>query len=201
MEQTRSRTRLAREERREQILDAAELVFAHREAGDVTFDEIADAAGVSRALVYNYFGDRHGLVEAVYVRSVKVLDLVVTAALSTTRGAREAVAATVRAHLDMACSMPAAYRHAAGETTFPGLAALEAQRVSRLARALGGEFDGALVARGLLTATHAMVLTWLDAGAQQPDRAVEVMTAFIFGGLSGADKIGVHVRPTWPVPV
>src|SRR5215470_15509912 len=57
-EPTRTRTRLAREERREQIVDAAAEVFQGRNPADVTFEEIADAAGVSRALVYNYFGDR-----------------------------------------------------------------------------------------------------------------------------------------------
>lgn len=201
MERTRSRTRLARQERREQILDAAEIVLARREAADVTFEEIADAAGVSRALVYNYFGDRHGLVEAIYVRSVHELDVAVTAALTSTRGAREAVAATVWAHLDMAEAKPAAYRHAAGETTFPGLAALEAERVERLNAALGSETAGRIVARALLTATHAMVLGWLDDECREADRTAEVITAFIFGGLTAADRVGVHVRPTWTVPV
>ena len=200
MEQPRSRTRLAREERREQILDAAEVVLARREAIDVTFEEIADAAGVSRALVYNYFGDRHGLVEAIYLRSVHELDVAVTAALSSTRGAREAVAATVWAHLDMAAAKPAAYRHAAGETTCPGLAALAATRAARLALALGGALDGEIVARALLTATHAMVLGWLDNDRRDAERTAEVITAFIFGGLTAADRVGVHVRPTWPVP-
>jgi hypothetical protein len=42
---TRSRTRLAREERREQILDAATVVFIGRDPVDVTFEEIAEAGG------------------------------------------------------------------------------------------------------------------------------------------------------------
>ena len=44
----------------------------------VTFEEIADAAGVSRALLYNYFGDRQGLMEALEHRSLD--DLVATIA-------------------------------------------------------------------------------------------------------------------------
>jgi len=58
---TRTRTRLARDERREQLVDAAAAVLQGRDPAEVTFEEIADAAGVSRALVYNYFGDRNGV--------------------------------------------------------------------------------------------------------------------------------------------
>ena len=60
-QELRVRTRLTRATRREQIIDAAVDVFKGRDPNDVTFEEVADAAGVSRALVYNYFGDRRGL--------------------------------------------------------------------------------------------------------------------------------------------
>src|SRR3546814_6802067 len=40
----------------------------------VGFEEVADAAGVSRSLVYNYFGDRAGLTAAVYIHEVEQLD-------------------------------------------------------------------------------------------------------------------------------
>ena len=70
MPSPRARTRLDPEVRREQILDATELVLADRDAGDVTFEQIGEAAGVSRGLVYNYFGDKAGLLAAVYVRNL-----------------------------------------------------------------------------------------------------------------------------------
>jgi AcrR family transcriptional regulator len=106
----RTRTRLAREERREQIVDAAIALFAGRDPAAVTFEEIADAAGVSRALVYNYFGDRHGLVEAMYCRSTDELDRRVSDALAATRGLRDALSAAVRVHLAFATESPAAWR-------------------------------------------------------------------------------------------
>ncbi len=40
----------------------------------MTFDEVAAAAGVSRALVHTYLGDRRGLIDAVQVRIVGRLD-------------------------------------------------------------------------------------------------------------------------------
>src|SRR6478672_13710450 len=108
---TRTRTRLGRDERREQLVDAAAAVFQGRDPAEVTFEEIADAAGVSRALVYNYFGDRQGLIEAVARRASERLSERVTAALATTRGLREALAAAIRASLEFANEDPAGYRY------------------------------------------------------------------------------------------
>ncbi len=50
--------RLSPEERRGQILDAANALFAERGYDDVSIEEIASAAGVTRGLVHHYFGGR-----------------------------------------------------------------------------------------------------------------------------------------------
>lgn len=47
--------RLSVEERRSQLLEAALSLFAHRVPEDVSLDDVAEAAGVSRPLVYRYF--------------------------------------------------------------------------------------------------------------------------------------------------
>jgi AcrR family transcriptional regulator len=44
--------------RRDQILDAANALFAERGYGDVTIEDIAKGAGVARGLVHHYFGGR-----------------------------------------------------------------------------------------------------------------------------------------------
>ncbi|KUO12264.1 TetR/AcrR family transcriptional regulator [Streptomyces sp. DSM 15324] len=57
--------RLSVEERRSQLLDAALTLFAHRLPEDVSLDDVAEAAGVSRPLVYRYFpGGKQQLYEA-----------------------------------------------------------------------------------------------------------------------------------------
>ncbi|WP_406495474.1 TetR/AcrR family transcriptional regulator [Streptomyces sp. NBC_01604] len=57
--------RLSVEERRSQLLDAALSLFAHRVPEDVSLDDVAEAAGVSRPLVYRYFpGGKQQLYEA-----------------------------------------------------------------------------------------------------------------------------------------
>ncbi|CAL9580726.1 HTH-type transcriptional regulator BetI [Streptomyces sp. enrichment culture] len=57
--------RLSVEERRSQLLDAALSLFAHRAPEEVSLDDVAEVAGVSRPLVYRYFpGGKQQLYEA-----------------------------------------------------------------------------------------------------------------------------------------
>src|SRR3954468_9771509 len=52
------RSRLDPAQRREQILDAANTLFAERAYDQVSIEDIARAAGVTRGLVHHYFGGR-----------------------------------------------------------------------------------------------------------------------------------------------
>ena len=60
-------SRLDPSQRREQILDAANALFAERPYEEVSIEDIAGSAGVSRGLVHHYFGGRKevyiGLIE------------------------------------------------------------------------------------------------------------------------------------------
>jgi len=61
----RAYRRLSVEERRRQLLEAALSLFAHRAPEEVSLDDVAEAAGVSRPLVYRYFpGGKQQLYEA-----------------------------------------------------------------------------------------------------------------------------------------
>jgi AcrR family transcriptional regulator len=195
----RPRTRLAREERRELLVDAAAQVFDGRDPAGVTFEEIADAAGVSRALVYNYFGDRQGLVEAVARRASDRLSERVTAALASTRGLRDALAAAIKVSLEFAHEDPAAYRYAIGSTA-PLVPDLHDEQVSNMARLFGEGEEARLVAHGVLTSLQAMVLHCVERGSSDLERSTEIITAFVAGAFIGVDAIGFHLHPTWPVP-
>ncbi len=91
----RTRTRLDPELRRSQIVEAAVRVFSETDPVEVTFEEIAEAAGVSRALVYNYFGDRGGLVAAVYLHTFDELNDQLNATIDPTRRRRTGCAPIV----------------------------------------------------------------------------------------------------------
>src|SRR4051794_9093718 len=52
-------SRLDPAQRRDQILDAANALFAKRGYDEVSIEDIAGAAGVTRGLVHHYFGGRN----------------------------------------------------------------------------------------------------------------------------------------------
>ena len=58
MSTTTKYSRLAPGQRREQILDAANALFAERGYDEVSVEDIASSAGVTRGLVHHYFGGR-----------------------------------------------------------------------------------------------------------------------------------------------
>jgi AcrR family transcriptional regulator len=60
------RTRLSREQRRRQLLDAAKTIVGAHGADALTLVSLAEAAGVTRPVVYDQFGTRSGLFIALY---------------------------------------------------------------------------------------------------------------------------------------
>ena len=60
--------RLSPAERRDQILDAANELFAERGYDAVTIEEVAKSAGVARGLVHHYFGGRKEVYVALLAR-------------------------------------------------------------------------------------------------------------------------------------
>ena len=68
-----SRKQREREQRRNEIINAAEKFFFERGYDDVTMDEIADEAEVNKALLYYYFKNKEALFFAVDLRGVRIL--------------------------------------------------------------------------------------------------------------------------------
>ena len=61
---TGARRRMGVEERRQQLIGVALELFSRRSPDEVSIDEIASAAGISRPLVYHYFPGKLSLYEA-----------------------------------------------------------------------------------------------------------------------------------------
>ncbi len=61
------------EERREQLITVALDLFSHRSPDEVSIDDIATAAGISRPLLYHYFPGKHSLYEAAVRRAADEL--------------------------------------------------------------------------------------------------------------------------------
>lgn len=75
--------RLPRAEREKQILDVAHALFAEHGFAAVTMDEVAAQVGVTKPLLYNYWGNKERLYVACLERDAERL-------LNTVRGAVEA---------------------------------------------------------------------------------------------------------------
>ena len=64
-----TRVRMPRAQREEQILAVAEQVFAERGYQATTMEDIADRVGVTKPLIYEYFGSKEGLLSACITRA------------------------------------------------------------------------------------------------------------------------------------
>lgn len=186
---TRTRTRLDPEVRREQIVDAAERVLADRDAADVTFEQLAEAAGVSRALVYNYFGDKAGVIAAVYLRNFErldeELDRMTFGATSPSRRLR----AIVDVYLRFASANPGAWKliGTAEAGDHPEVQQARRRRYARMATAWGDNAEARLLARAIVGFLEAATLDWLESGEVDMERAAEVIHAQLWTGLSGLE--------------
>jgi AcrR family transcriptional regulator len=71
--QSRSRNQNEKAERREALLNAAQVVFSEKGFEHTSMDDIANQAGFSRALLYVYFKDKKDIHRSLKIRSVKAL--------------------------------------------------------------------------------------------------------------------------------
>jgi AcrR family transcriptional regulator len=99
--ETRQRsTRLPRQERRRQLLDAAREVFVSQGYHAAAMDEIAERAGVSKPVLYQHFPGKLDLYLALLDQSVDELVATVRDALISTTDNRQRVAATFSAYFE-----------------------------------------------------------------------------------------------------
>ena len=185
----RPRTRLDPEVRREQIVEAAEQVFKGRDPADVTFEEIADAAGVSRALVYNYFGDKGGLIAAIYLRSLRRLDDQLDAVVDPAAPAAERLQAVVRCYLCFARENSSPWRliFTTAAMEHPEVLAARRDRFERLARSWGETPEARIAARAVVGFLESATLDWVENRDLDLDRVSDLLFTMLWTGLSAVD--------------
>lgn len=97
------RARLSSARRREQLLDtAARIIAKERRAAALTVESLAEAAGVSRALVYQHFPERRHLLLAIIDRELALADERLRSEVITSTSTEGRARAWVRAYLDYA---------------------------------------------------------------------------------------------------
>lgn len=191
-EQRRSRTRLDPAVRRRQIAEAAARVFSEHDASEVSFELIADEAGVSRSLVYSYFGDRGSLFAAAYNHALERLDADLDRALESLGTERERLARAVSAYLDFA------WRHrpsweliaSASSSRHPAVREAIQARTDRIAASITDSAEVRLLVRGVIGMLEAVAIHTLENGEVDPDGLAELLTQIIWDGVSSLDGDG-----------
>jgi TetR/AcrR family transcriptional regulator len=94
-------------ETRERILDAAHAVFLRRGTAASRTQEIADEAGVNKALVHYYFGTKAALADAIFERALSTLTPLIFGILADpTRSIEQKVRDIVREQIDFHLARP-----------------------------------------------------------------------------------------------
>jgi AcrR family transcriptional regulator len=176
--------------RRQQIAEAAARVFADRDQSEVSFEAVADEAGVSRSLVYAYFGDRGSLFAAAYTYELARLDGEIDGALGSMGTDRERLSRAVRAHVDFA------WRHrreweliaSASGSRHPAVREAVVARTEAIARSLGDTAEARLLVRGVIGMLEAAAVHTLEHDEVEPEALAELLTQVIWAGVSSLQE-------------
>lgn len=92
------RRRLPREERTRQLLEVAWQLIGDEGTDALTLGKLAEAAGVTKPVVYDHFGTRNGLLAALYQdydeRQTRLFDAAIDAAAATLQDKSRVIAAS-----------------------------------------------------------------------------------------------------------
>jgi AcrR family transcriptional regulator len=194
------RSRLPRAERERQMLETAHALFAERGYAAVTMDEVAAAVGVTKPLLYTYFGNKDRLYLACMRPAGDALLEAVVTAIEHTSTAPDALRSGIHAFFRFIDADRSAWRVLFDETLPAGgevargvleyrerleglvTAALLDQippgRGGRRARA-----EVAALSAALLGAAEALGRWWLRTGAIPADEAAELLIATVEPGI------------------
>jgi AcrR family transcriptional regulator len=179
--------------RRALLVEAAARVFRGRDPSEVSFEEVADAGGVSRSLVYAYFGDRGGLIAAVYLHNLEHLDAELGRALDERLPDEVRLRRIIRRYLLFARNNEASWKlmSAAGSLQHPAVQAARRARIERIARAWAEEPTARLIAQSVVGLLEAGAQDWVDYRDCGLERATNILLAVLWEGLAGLRTRGI----------
>ncbi len=166
------RTRMTPTARREQFIDLGMEMLRDHSLEDVTTEAIADAAGVSRALLFHYFESKHDFHVALAMAQAEVM-LERTAPDPTAGDALEILHVSMSAFVDFVYQNAGAYRAILRgvSSADPALQAVFAQTRTTMARRILDHSDALGIAvsplvemavQGWLSFVEEVTLSWLS---------------------------------------
>lgn len=194
-----TRSRLPRADRMEQTLLVAHDLFAEHGYAEVTMDAVAAAVGVTKPLLYNYFGNKERLYIACMERSGQALFEKIEESVARARNPADALNLGLRAFFEFLDSDRAAWAVLFSETS--AHVASVAERVAdyrgRIASLVAASLLARLPARhraaaqtevqalseALLAAAEGLARWWLRTEAISAHDAAELLISTIEPGL------------------
>ena len=183
----------------EQTLSVARSLFAEQGYGAVTMDEVAAKVGVTKPLLYNYFGNKEQLYIACMERSGDALTQTVADAVSATASPGDALGAGVHAFFAFLDTDRAAWAVLFDETLPQSgdVADRVAEYRGRIIEMVSGTLlaqlsehqrEGARVevealSTALMGAAEALARWWLRTEAVSAEEAAELLIATVEPGL------------------
>jgi AcrR family transcriptional regulator len=191
-------TRLPRDQRRVQLLDAANEVFTSKGYHAAAMDDIADAAGVSKPVLYQHFPSKLDLYLALLDQSCDRLLEIVEEALASTEDNADRVVATVAAFYEFVSSESGEFRFVF-ESDLTGDRAVQ-QRLSRVNAEISEAIAGVIAEDTSLPSEQAKLLAvslvgiaqvsaryWISGGTSTVtlDEAKQLVSSLAWRGISG----------------
>ncbi|WP_028651684.1 TetR/AcrR family transcriptional regulator [Nocardioides halotolerans] len=193
-----TRSRLAPDERRSQLLDLGVRLLATRSLDELSIDLLAEEAGISRGLLYHYFGNKHAFHEAVVRRAAD--DLIAQTTPPADGDPLVRLQVSVAAYVDYVLANFEGYvsllKGAAGgnealRAIYEEVRGVLSERIfTESVLAAGSELvadtpRNRLVVRGWSAMTEELVITWgTDQRAGRPTVTREELLAIIGGSLA-----------------
>ena len=193
------RTRLSRDDRMEQTLGAAHALFAERGYAAVTMDEIAAAIGVTKPLLYNYFGNKERLYIACLERAGDALIATIAESVGRTANPGDALGAGVRAFFSFLDTDRSAWAVLFDETlphggeVFDRVASYRGQILDLVSASLlaqmpmrrreAAKVEVEALSTALLGASEALARWWLRTEAISAEDAAELLISTVEPGI------------------
>jgi AcrR family transcriptional regulator len=194
-----TRTRLATDERREQLLRVGLEFFGNRPYGDVGVAEIGRAAGVSHGLLFHYFGDKRRY----YLEVLRWVAEELLSAQATEQDATpwERLQAKLRAQVDFADRYTVGYKAlvSGGNGADEEIAELAEEARWRSIRLIADALDIdepqpqlRIALRGWQGFTEGAITEWLKRHDLEPDELVQLLAQELVATLK---HLGVDLSP------
>lgn len=190
--------------RREQLLDAGIVLFSERAYEDVSIDEIAEACGVSRGLLYHYFrGKREYYVASIAHAADRIGDVDPDLSLPPIEQLRVGLEAYFAGVEGDRLAHKAVRRAAAADAEIAAIVSQQrrdfADRVLAgmpMDRKGGGSALAALTARSWIGAVEAAALAWIE----RPEVARADLVAVLSEALVAAMLAAARLDPSIELP-